>query len=266
MTVISVLCVSHALASQEPAGRFRLVTPDRARHDPEPHPVVGMPPELDDLVAIFAPMIPSRCSWVGPVNDGPVLSGGITFQVRQPAHLALLSVHLDAHATRTSGGKSAGMHRAEGGGEDALIRAVLAQVEGMPELAAQWYALANEHYQRRLMQLLIVAGYSLSQAQRYEDSILILALALQLNTHPAAAQDALELLGVSLQQSHNVQCAEEAHSHALAKSPDRPIPQLNIGLLKLHSARETAAQAHLERCAALLFPSRLALTSSRVSF
>jgi hypothetical protein len=247
MKFVSVLCASHALASQEPAGRFRLVTPDRARHDPEPHSVVGMPPELDDLVAIFAPMIPSRCSWVGPVNDGPVLSGGITFQVRQPAHFALLSAHLNAHAPRTSGGNSAGMHRAEGGGEDALIRAVLAQVEGMSELAAQWYARADEHYQRRLMQTLIVAGYSLSQAQRYEDSILILALALQLNTHPAAAQDALELLGVSLQQSHNVQCAEEAHSHALAKSPNRPIPQLNIGLLKLHSARETAAQAHLER-------------------
>ena len=77
------------------------------------------------------------------------------------------------------------------------------------------------------------------------------ALALQIDPAHPTAQDALEFLGVSLQYANHLGCAEAAHARALARSNSRALPHLNLGLLKLHSHRETDAQAHLEKAIAL---------------
>ena len=56
----------------------------------------------------------------------------------------------------------------EGGAErGALSRAVMAQAEGGAD-ALHWLTVADAEYQNRLMTLLIVTGYSLSQAGRQE--------------------------------------------------------------------------------------------------
>ena len=175
--------------------------------------------------------MPARCSWVGPADDESSRSGGIVLHAREPRYVAqLASARKGAQESST-----------------ALVQAVLAQLAHNPADAARWRNIAHEHHGRRLMQVLVMSAYSLSQAQRHADSILLFALALQTDPDHPAAQDALEFLGVSLQYANHLECAEVAHARALAMSPERALPHLNMGLLKLHSQRETAAQMHLEK-------------------
>jgi len=47
------------------------------------------------------------------------------------------------------------------------------------------------------------------------------------------------------------QCAEMAHTEALARDGARALPHLNLGLLKLHSERHSEAQEHLQVAVAL---------------
>jgi len=256
--------------------RFRLATPTARPADAVPFPA-GIPPELQLLVETFAPRsqtsnplvrprpavccllaqevgrpglmlvrgrIPARCSFVGPPGDESALSGGIMVEVRSPPRAEQLAASLDRAAPGTGAGTAAR-------GGDALIRSVLAQTAGMSDDAAHWRAVADAGYAQQLMQTLIVAGHRLGQAQRHHDSVLLLVLALQANAEHPAYQDALEQLGVALQYGSHLHCAEAMHARALARAGDRALPHLNLGLLKLHSARETEAQQHLERAIAL---------------
>jgi hypothetical protein len=243
--VLLLLCLLPALflpkecSGQGPAEaplRFRL-SPTRNPSDavqPEP----GLPVDIRLIVGAFEPRVPARCSWVGPADDESVHSGGIALHAREPRHVAQLASDLAARKVAQES-------------STALVQAVLAQLAHNPADAARWRNIAHEHHGRRLMQVLVVSAYSLNQAQRHEDSILLFALALQTNPDHPAAQDALEFLGVSLQYANHLECAEAAHARALARSPERALPQLNMGLLKLHSQRETAAQMHLEKAIVL---------------
>ena len=165
-------------------------------------------------------------------------------EVREHERAAQLATSLDRAAPGTSAGTA-------GRGGDALIRTVLAQAAGLSDDAARWRVMADAGYAKQLMQTLIVAGHRLGQAQRHQDGVLLLVLALQVDAEHPAYQDALEQLGVALQYGGHLHCAEAMHARALARSGDRALPHLNLGLLKLHSARETEAQRHLERAVAL---------------
>jgi tetratricopeptide (TPR) repeat protein len=195
----------------------------------------GLPPDVQLVIAAFAPSVPARCSWVGPADDVSVRSGGIELQSREPHRAARLAADLAAEDRAAT----------------ALVLAVAAQVAERHADASRWREVAHEHHGQRLMQVLVVSGYSLSQAQRHEDAILLHALALQIDPAHPAAQDALEFLGVSLQYANHLGCAEAAHARALARSHNRALPHLNLGLLKLHSHREADAPPHLEKAIAL---------------
>jgi tetratricopeptide (TPR) repeat protein len=196
------------------------------------------------LLALACCRIPARCSFVGVPGDESALSGGILVEVREPERAAQLAASLDTAAPGLPLGET---HK----GGDALIRTVLAQAAGMSEDAARWRVVADARYSKQLMQTLIVAGHRLGQAYRHQDSSLLLVLALQVDAQQPAYQDALEMLGVALQYGSHLHCAEAMHARALALSGDRALPHLNIGLLKLHSGRETEAQRHLQRAIAL---------------
>lgn len=196
------------------------------------------------LLALACCRIPARCSFVGVPGDESALSGGILVEVREPERAAQLAASLDTAAPALPPGET---HQ----GGDALIRMLLAQAAGMSEDAARWRAVADARYSKQLMQTLIVAGHRLGQVHRHQDSLLLLVLALQVDAQHPAYQDALEMLGVALQYGSHLHCAEAMHARALALSGDRALPHLNIGLLKLHSGRETEAQRHLQRAIAL---------------